>query len=119
MGPCRSTRRATEHRAGGCIALRRSIAPSRAGFTATTATGRFSDVTNAAGLATQFGPALGVSTADFDGDGWIDIYVANDREENQLWINRHDGTFVNRALLSGTALGPFGEAEIRHGRGRW
>ena len=69
----------------------------------------FSDVTSAAGLATQFGPALGVSTADFDGDGWIDLYVANDREENQLWINRHNGTFENRGLVSGTALGPFGE----------
>ena len=71
--------------------------------------GTFSDVTSAAGLATQFGPALGVSTADFNGDGWIDLYVANDREENQLWINRHDGTFENRGLFSGTALGPFGE----------
>jgi hypothetical protein len=71
--------------------------------------GTFSNVTSAAGLATQFGPALGVSTADFNGDGWIDLYVANDREENQLWINRHDGTFENRGLLSGTALGPFGE----------
>jgi len=71
--------------------------------------GSFSDVTVAAGLATQFGPALGVSTADFNGDGWIDIYVANDREENQLWINRHGGTFDNLGLLSGTALGPFGQ----------
>jgi len=71
--------------------------------------GTFLDVTNAAGLATQFGPALGVSTADFDGDGWIDIYVANDREENQLWINRRDGTFTNHGLLAGVALGPLGE----------
>jgi hypothetical protein len=71
--------------------------------------GTFADVTAAAGLATQFGPALGVATADFNGDGWIDIYVANDREENQLWINRHDGTFENAGLLSGTALGPFGQ----------
>ena len=73
--------------------------------------GTFADVTVAAGLATQFGPALGVSTADFNGDGWPDIYVANDREENQLWINQHDGTFLNRGLLSGTALGPSGEAK--------
>ena len=71
--------------------------------------GTFTDVTAAAGLATQFGPALGVATADFNGDGWIDLYVANDREENQLWINRHDGTFENQGLLSGTALGPFGQ----------
>ena len=71
--------------------------------------GTFVDVTNAAGLATQFGPALGVATADFNGDGWIDLYVANDGEENQLWINQHDGTFVNRALLAGVALGSSGK----------
>ena len=71
--------------------------------------GSFTDVTVAAGMATQFGPALGVSTADFNGDGWIDVYVANDREENQLWINRQNGTFENLGLLSGTALGPFGQ----------
>jgi hypothetical protein len=68
----------------------------------------FTDVTVAAGLATQFGPALGVASADYNGDGWTDLYVANDREENQLWINRHDGTFENLGLISGTALGPFG-----------
>jgi hypothetical protein len=73
--------------------------------------GTFTDVTAAAGMATQFGPALGVATADFNGDGWIDIYVANDREENQLWINRRDGTFGNLGLLSGTALGLFGQAK--------
>jgi hypothetical protein len=77
--------------------------------------GTFVDVTSAAGLATQFGPALGVSTADFDGDGWLDLYVANDGEENQLWINQRDGTFVNRALLAGVALGPSGEAKAGMG----
>jgi len=51
-----------------------------------------------------------VSTADFNGDGWIDIYVANDEQPNQLWINQHDGTFKNAGLLSGTALSTEGEA---------
>ena len=77
--------------------------------------GTFADVTSAAGLATQFGPALGVSTADFDGDGWLDLYVANDGEENQLWLNQRDGTFINRALLAGVALGPSGEAKAGMG----
>jgi hypothetical protein len=77
--------------------------------------GTFTDVTSAAGLATEFGPALGVSTADFDGDAWPDIYVANDGEENQLWMNQRDGTFVNRALLAGVALGPSGEAKAGMG----
>ena len=77
--------------------------------------GTFGDATSGAGLATQFGPALGVSTADFDGDGWPDVYVANDGEENQLWLNQRNGTFVNRALLAGVALGPSGEAKAGMG----
>jgi len=77
--------------------------------------GTFSDVTDAAGLATTFGPALGASTADFNGDGWIDLYVANDGVENQLWLNQQDGTFIDRGLLSGTALGAFGQAKAGMG----
>ena len=77
--------------------------------------GRFADVTIAAGVARQFGPALGVSTADFNGDGWIDIFVANDEQENQLWTNQRDGTFTNTALLSGAALGPSGERKANMG----
>ena len=77
--------------------------------------GRFVDVTIAAGMGRAFGPALGVSTADFNGDGWIDLFVANDEHENQLWINQHDGTFVNTALLAGVALGPNGERKANMG----
>ena len=66
--------------------------------------GTFTDVTAAAGMAREFGPALGVSTADFNGDGWSDIYVANDGQPNQLWINQRDGTFRNTGLLSGAAM---------------
>jgi hypothetical protein len=77
--------------------------------------GTFTDVTAAAGLSREFGPTLGVSTADFNGDGWIDIYVANDEQPNQLWINQHDGTFKNTGLLSGTALSTEGEAKSSMG----
>ena len=73
--------------------------------------GTFSDVTAAAGVGREFGPALGVSTADFNGDGWTDIYVANDGAPNQLWINQRNGTFINTALLAGAALGADGEAK--------
>jgi enediyne biosynthesis protein E4 len=77
--------------------------------------GTFTDVSAAAGLTREFGPALGVSTADFNGDGWPDIYVANDGQPNQLWINQHDGTFKNMGLLSGTALSAHGKAKAGMG----
>jgi len=50
-------------------------------------------------------------TADFNGDGWIDICVANDGEPNLLWINQRDGTFKETALLAGVALTAEGKAE--------
>ena len=77
--------------------------------------GAFEDVTAAAGLAREFGPALGSATADFDGDGWTDLFVANDQRENQLWMNRGDGTFLNRALAAGAALGGGGNAKADMG----
>ena len=77
--------------------------------------GTFEDVTAAAGLGREFGPALGSATADFDGDGWADLFVANDQRENQLWMNQGDGTFVNRALAAGAALGAGGNAKADMG----
>ncbi len=71
--------------------------------------GTFADVTISAGLADAFGPGLGIATADVDHDGWVDIFVANDQAENQLWMNQGDGTFQNRALMAGVALGTGGE----------
>jgi len=77
--------------------------------------GTFEDVTVNAGVAEEFGHGLGIVTADFDADGWIDIYVANDGDPNQLWINQKNGTFKNEALLSGTAVNRDGKAEAGMG----
>ena len=77
--------------------------------------GTFADITGRAGLSGEYGPALGVTTADVDNDGWADIYVANDGAENQLWINRHNGTFVNRGLIAGAALNADGKAKASMG----
>ena len=73
--------------------------------------GTFEDVTGKALVGGAYGPALGVTTADFNGDGWIDIYVANDGEPNLLWINQRNGTFKETAQLAGAALNAAGNAE--------
>jgi enediyne biosynthesis protein E4 len=77
--------------------------------------GIFQDVTVAAGLDKEFGHGLGVVTTDFNGDDWIDIYVANDGDHNQLWTNQKNGTFVNDALLAGAAVNRNGQAEAGMG----
>ena len=77
--------------------------------------GTFADVTATALIGREFGRALGVSTADFNGDGWTDIYVANDGTENILWTNQRNGTFRNTALLAGVALTAEGQAEASMG----
>ena len=64
---------------------RRFTAACPIGCITTSGNGRFVDVTAKALVGGKFGPALGVSTADFNGDGWIDIFVANDGEDNLLW----------------------------------
>jgi hypothetical protein len=63
----------------------------------------FEDVTLKAGLAAARGKGLGVVCADFDGDGWPDIFAANDMMANHLWINQHDGTFKEEAISRGVA----------------
>ncbi len=77
--------------------------------------GTFTDVTAEAGLAREFGPALGAAAADFDNDGWVDLFVANDQQENQLWVNRGGDGFRNLALLRGVALGAAGDAKADMG----
>ena len=77
--------------------------------------GTFVDVSAQTLIGGKFGPALGVVAADFNGDGWIDIYVANDGEPNLLWMNQRDGTFKDTALVAGAALTAEGKAEASMG----
>jgi hypothetical protein len=72
--------------------------------------GTFTDVTEKSGIGAYVGRTMGVTAADFDNDGWDDIYVANDRTENFLFHNKHDGTFEEIGGDSGTAFGQNGES---------
>jgi enediyne biosynthesis protein E4 len=66
--------------------------------------GTFEDVSLRSQIGSEFHGALGVVCADFNGDGWTDLYVTNDMRPNQLWINQGDGTFRDEALVAGCAL---------------
>ena len=72
--------------------------------------GTFTDVTEKSGIGAFIGRTMGVTAADYDGDGWDDIYVANDRTENFLFHNKHDGTFEEVANDLGAAFGQNGES---------
>ena len=76
--------------------------------------GTFSDVTAAAGIK-QARPGFGVVCLDLTGDGWVDIYVANDKQPNQLHVNQGNGTFVDEAMQRGVALNGAGNAEASMG----
>jgi len=65
--------------------------------------GKFADVTEASGIGSSYGPALGVVCADVNNDGRMDIYVANDTAANLLWLNQGNGTFREAALTAGVA----------------
>ncbi|MFQ5570131.1 MAG: CRTAC1 family protein [Rhodothermales bacterium] len=77
--------------------------------------GTFEDATFRMGLANAYGPALGVITADFNLDGWPDLYVTNDGEDNLLWINQAGHRFSNRAVMGGVAVNAAGRAEASMG----
>ena len=65
--------------------------------------GRFDDVTEKAGFASAPGKGMGVSIADFNDDGWMDVFIANDTEPNALFMNKKDGTFEEQGIELGVA----------------
>ena len=66
--------------------------------------GRFQDVSEQTGIASRAGKAWGVVAADINGDGYTDLFVANDTMENFLWVNRHGEKFEDVGLESGTGF---------------
>jgi hypothetical protein len=76
---------------------------------------RFEDVTHKSGLDQIPGPGLGVVCADFNGDHWPDIFIANDSKQNRLWINQRDGTFKEEAVQRGIAYNGMGQTQANMG----
>jgi hypothetical protein len=77
--------------------------------------GTFENVTKRAGLYDPTSKSLGIALVDYDNDGWLDLFVANDTEPNKLYRNNHNGTFTDVAILSGVALSETGRARAGMG----
>jgi len=74
--------------------------------------GVFEDVTKSMGINDIDGRAMGVGAADYDDDGFVDIYVANDHTLNYLWHNDGGKGFTDRGTMSGTGFSQAGEATV-------
>jgi hypothetical protein len=77
--------------------------------------GRFEDVTATCGIFDSSSKSLGVAMVDVDGDGWPDLFVANDTQPNKLYRNLRNGTFRDVGLESGVALSEDGRARAGMG----
>ena len=72
--------------------------------------GKFEDVSQKAGIADPTSKSLGVTVFDYNGDGWPDIFVANDTQPNKLYRNNKNGTFTEDGMSAGVAFGEDGVA---------
>lgn len=77
--------------------------------------GKFQDESTSANIHSNAGGGLGVISADFDNDGLMDLYVANDPTENYLWRNLGLGRFKEIALVTGSAVNGDGKSEASMG----
>ncbi|MFL6227413.1 MAG: CRTAC1 family protein [Pyrinomonadaceae bacterium] len=77
--------------------------------------GTFENVTAHAGVGDPAGKSLGVALIDYDSDGWMDLFVADDTEPNRLYHNNHNGTFTDEAVAAGVAFSEAGTARAGMG----
>ena len=81
--------------------------------------GTFEDVSDRSGITKASGTyGLGASTLDFDDDGWVDLYVANDSNPSALYRNNRDGTFADIGVSAGCAYSQDGKPQAGMGVGR-
>ena len=89
--------------------------PTRSALYHNDGSGRFTDVTERAGLTSPYNKGLGVVTADFDGDGDEDIYIACDLTPNLFYINQGKGKFQEEAVARGVAFNEAGQPQASMG----
>jgi hypothetical protein len=77
--------------------------------------GTFTDASRASKIGLKAGNGLGVVCFDYNGDGWTDVFIANDSMENFLFVNRRNGTFDEVGVESGAALSDDGKTEAGMG----
>jgi hypothetical protein len=77
--------------------------------------GTFENVTERAGLLDPAGKSLGVALIDYDNDGWMDLFVANDTQPNKLYRNHGNGTFTDEGIAGGVAFNEMGVARAGMG----
>ena len=106
----RQDRSRTARRSPTRVRARRSIA--------TPANGRFEDVTKRRASSIPTAKALGVALIDYNGDGWLDLFVANDTQPNRLYRNKRNGTFADVGVDGGRRVQRSGRGAGRHGHRR-
>src|SRR3984885_8638801 len=77
--------------------------------------GKFEDATQKAKFYDPTSKSLGVAIVDYNGDGWPDIFLTNDTQPNKLYLNKHDGTFEEKAVSAGIAFSEDGVARAGMG----
>jgi enediyne biosynthesis protein E4 len=77
--------------------------------------GTFEDVTRSAGLYDPANKMLGIALIDYDNDGWLDVFAANDTQPNRLYRNKGDGTFTDVGVMAGVAFNEAGVARAAMG----
>ena len=77
--------------------------------------GRFEDATEKAHFFDNTSKTLGIAVLDYDGDGWPDVFLANDTQPNKLYLNKRDGTFEEKAVPAGIAFSEDGIARAGMG----
>jgi enediyne biosynthesis protein E4 len=77
--------------------------------------GKFEEATKKAGVLDPTAKALGIALLDHNGDGWLDLFVANDTQPNRLYENKQNGTFADLGVAAGVAFNEAGVARAGMG----